>query len=142
MEDILTPSLTYKLNKEWAIFLAAIIGGPIAGAYLIGENYRNLGEPQKVKWIWLLAIAFMAFLFLVDYIPGINQIPPLLYPVLVAGLTQLYVKKYQSAAIRQHIADGGNVYPISRSVIVGVISCILIIGLILGLYMVYTGGKL
>jgi 4-amino-4-deoxy-L-arabinose transferase-like glycosyltransferase len=133
-EDILVPAPPYKLNKEWAIFLATFLGGPLPGAYLAAENFRRLGEPEKVKWTWgiailLLAVVVVGFLF----IPAFSHIPNYILPVIFVVIARMLIKRYQEPAIQKHISEGGQIYTVWRAVLVGLIATVLILGAVFGM---------
>src|SRR4051812_27203146 len=60
-------TITNKVYKESAILIATLFGGPLVAGYLMAENFKQLGEPHKVKktWLWtivcLIAILIHAF---------------------------------------------------------------------------------
>jgi hypothetical protein len=57
-ENILSVPPEFKIYKDRAIFVGTFLGGPLVAGYLSAENYKNLGQQNKVKTAWLIAIIF------------------------------------------------------------------------------------
>jgi D-alanyl-lipoteichoic acid acyltransferase DltB (MBOAT superfamily) len=57
------PLNTGRVYPVSQFFGAAFLGGPLAGAYLVAENYRVLRQPMKAHITWLVAIIVTVFLF-------------------------------------------------------------------------------
>ncbi|HTJ13439.1 MAG TPA: hypothetical protein VL547_15500 [Dinghuibacter sp.] len=135
MEDhLLSLAPPYKLNREWAIFLATFLGGPLPGAFLMAENFRNLGQPEKAKWTWAVAVVLILFLLLLGYIPVLNQIPGYLYTIISLVIARFFSRKFQSAAIKQHIDDGGVLYPVGRALLAALVGIVIVVGISVGCY--------
>jgi choline-glycine betaine transporter len=133
-EQVLLLTPTYKLNREWAIFLATFLGGPLAGAFLMAENFKNLSQPERVKWTWGIGISVCILLICIGYIPALDRIPTPFYSVLSVALAQQFVRRYQGPAIRQHVEDGGNLYPMGRAIVAGLVGIAVVVGIIVALY--------
>jgi hypothetical protein len=130
-ETILSSVPDYKLYKDRAIYVGTFLGGPLAGGYLIAENFKKLGQPEKVKSTWMIAIAVAALLLVVVFlVPGFEKVPPYIIPIFYALAAQGLMKKYQLDALTAHVQKGGNVYSIWRAVLVGLIGCAILVGIV------------
>jgi len=125
--DLLSQPPAYKLNKENAAFIAAFIGGPLGGGYLIAENFKLLGQPEKVKITWLITIGATILIFGgVLYIPALEKIPRLIIPLAYSYATLVLTKTYQGQDIKTHAATGGVYYSMWRAALVGLIGLVVV----------------
>ena len=140
MEENLLPVIpTFKLYKENAIYVGTFLGGPLVAGYLMAENFKQLGQQEKVKTTWIIGIAASIVIFGGAFlIPNIEKVPNYVIPLIYLGITQFFVKKYQSAAIKTHIETGGSMYSIWRAVLVGFIGLIIIAAIIIGIILLTT----
>lgn len=138
-ENILVPAPEYKLNKEWAIFLAAFLGGPLSGGFLMAENFRQLGESSKARITIVLSVVGFLFLFFLPIVPGMEKVPP--YAIAVASLIAIrsLVKFYQEKQIRAHIETGGRTYSILRAIVAGLLSLAMYLSILFYLYTRHLG---
>ena len=121
-EDILTLPPDFKLYKDRAIFVGTFMGGPLVAGYLAAENFKRLGEKTGARTAWVIAIIATIIIFgAIFLIPDINKVPRLIIPLAYTAFAQMLVGKYQGAAIKKHIADGGQTYSVWRAVWVGLI---------------------
>lgn len=134
MEDSLfAPTVTNRVHKEAAIQIGAFLGGPLVAGYLIAHNFRQLGEPEKVRKTWLWAIVF--FIVLVVLAVTVPQsVPPIVFAAVNAGVAHLFVQRYQSTRIKAHLEAGGPVYKTWRAALIGLVcSGVLILLILIGL---------
>jgi len=54
-------NLDEPIYDKIQIQIAAFFGGPIAITYIIGKNYKNLGQPSKAKATWLFGYLISIF---------------------------------------------------------------------------------
>lgn len=119
MNDLLDETGNLKLLfKENPIWLATLLGGPIAGAYFIARNFKETGELKLVGKTWLIAglltltnvgllalSAYFAFVLLTA-IPLGNM-----------ALANILVTKFQQPFIEQHEREKGHFRPNSQTVL-------------------------
>jgi hypothetical protein len=41
-----------KIYREQAVWSAIMGGGPLVGGYILIQNYKTFGEPEKAKEVW------------------------------------------------------------------------------------------
>lgn len=117
-----------KIYKDKAFWLGTFLGGPLVAGYLFSENFKALGQPQKVKPTWIIAIISTIVIFggifmIPDNINIPNQIIPIAYTAIAFGL----FKKYQEANTIEHLRRGGLVYSWGRVLAVGIIGLLITI---------------
>ncbi len=62
--EILNTNLENQIYKKGHLQLAAFFGGPLTTVYIIAENYKQLGHPEKIKRTWIIGVV-LCILFLV-----------------------------------------------------------------------------
>ena len=130
-ENLLPIPPDFKLYKDRAIFVGTFLGGPIVAGYLSAENFKKLGQPDKVKKTWTIAIIVTIVIFGgVFLIPDIEKIPRYIIPILYASIAQYLVQKFQGDVIKSHIENGGQVYSIWRAVWIGAVGAVLLVGIL------------
>lgn len=130
-ENVLLLSPEFKLYKDRAVYLGTFIGGPLVAGYLIAENYKQLGQQEKAKKTWIIAIIATIIIFGgVFLIPGIEKIPNYLIPLIYTGIASYLVQHFQGKQIKSHVEQGGQLYSIWRAVLAGVIGLAIIIAII------------
>jgi 4-amino-4-deoxy-L-arabinose transferase-like glycosyltransferase len=120
----------YKLYTDRSIAIATFLGGPLAGGYLAADNFKQLGQTDKVRKTWALSIAVtLLIVAALILIPDNPKIPPYILPLLYTALAQVLVQKYQRGALLNHIEEGGQLYSIWRAVWISIVAALAIIAL-------------
>jgi hypothetical protein len=122
--DDTTPAV--KLYKDRAFWVGTFLGGPLVAGYLFSENFKVLGEPEKVKPTWIITIIVTIIIFsgvflIPDNINIPNQIIPIAYTAIAFGL----FKKYQEEKTLEHINQGGLIHNWGRVIGVGIIGILI-----------------
>ncbi len=118
-----------KVYKESAIWVGTFLGGPLAAGYFFSENFKALGEQQKVKPTWVVTIIAIIIIFggiflIPEHITIPNQIIPITYTALAFGI----FKRFQEKSINEHVDKGGKIH--SWGKIIGVAVVGLLVSLI------------
>jgi hypothetical protein len=133
-EDLLVAPPEFKLYKDNAIWVGTFIGGPLVAGYLVAENFKQLGQPDKSRTSWIIAIlSTLAILGALFLIPGIEKIPRYIIPLTYTLIARLLVQQYQGEAIKSHISQGGPTYSSWRAVWIGLVGGILLAAVLLGI---------
>jgi hypothetical protein len=130
-ENIFPDRPTCKLHTENAIRIATFLGGPLVAGYLIANNYKELGETEKVKTTWMITVtATIVVIVLAYFLPEGTPKPllPLAYSVVVYYLVQ----KLQGAKIKAHVAAGGQMWSIWNAVLAGIVGLLIIVAILFG----------
>jgi hypothetical protein len=111
----------------WIIF-STCIGGPLAGCYLISENFKNFGNKDLARKILIIGIISTILLFgSIAYLIVENimvEFPNSLIPVIYTTIIYVYLKIYQEKSIVKHIEKGGLKYSGWKSTGIGIMSFI------------------
>jgi len=101
---------TEKIYKDREIWVATLLGGTLAAGYMVAQNFRALGETDKVRKTWIVTIAATAFiLFASFFAPYLDRLPHFLFPLVCAGIIVVLAQMYQGEQIRRHIRAGGRI---------------------------------
>jgi hypothetical protein len=131
-ESLLTPPPDFKLYKENSIYPATFLGGPLAAGYIAAENFKHLGNQQKVKTTWVITVlATIAIFAGVFLIPNIEKIPNYLIPLIYTAIAQFIIRQVQGNLIKEHIAKGVQVYSIWRALLIGLVGLAITVAIFL-----------
>ena len=105
--------------------LATFLGGPLASVYILAENFRLLGYPQKVQRTWIRGV-FVCGVFIVGAVilTSSSKSPSFLIPLISILVGTAIMQSWQGEDIQQHINSGGPVYPVWRAVVIGLVSLV------------------
>ena len=133
-ENLLSLPPDFKLYKDRAVYVGTFLGGPLVAGYLFAENFKRLGQQDKAKSAWLIAIiSTIVIIGIVFFIPNIEKIPSYIIPIIYGGIAQFLVQKNQGAAIKSHIENGGQVYSVWRAVWIGLVGAAILFAIILAI---------
>jgi chromate transport protein ChrA len=153
--NITEPADQSELEKTWdpdekiysanAIRLAAFLGGPMAGAYMLSENYKTFGEYKKGRttiWVSLiLLIVLFVILLLIPESENTKSINRLAGPFTFLILASLAVRYLQKDKIDEYASKDGKFYKGGRSLLIVLVSAAfsVIMGVILVFLLSWTG---
>ena len=130
-ENLLPVQPTFKLYKDRAIYVGTFLGGPLVAGYLAAENFKQLGQTNKVKTTWIIAICATVVIFGgVFLIPIMEKIPNYIIPLIYTAIAQFLVQKFQGAAIKTHIETGGQTFSTWRAVWIGLVGLVILVAII------------
>ena len=143
MPDEMIPlSFEKPIYKNLHIHLATLIGGPLGTTWLLAENFKKLGHPEKVRKTWIWGILALIFLLVLSFlIPDDWKIPNFVFPVICLGIASQVTKTTQGPAIQQHLSEGGAIYSLWRAFGIGLI-CLLITLVVVVAILFFTGHPL
>jgi hypothetical protein len=125
-DEILDVNLEKPIYKKSHIQLATFFGGPLAIVYILSENFKQLGYPEKVKKTWIFGIAFCILFFAAVFIINSSgKSPNFLIPLISILIGTAIIQSWQGEDIKHHIEQGGPVYSIWRALLIGII-CLVI----------------
>lgn len=117
-----------KTYKDYVVYLSTVLGGPLAGAYMIFSNYRVFNDKNKAMFTWLWAAALIAgisllySLFPYEYKGFFLSVFIALFYALIPFYAANY---YQGKQIKNHLSFGGQTKSTGNIVLVVVICGIL-----------------
>jgi hypothetical protein len=118
-----------------AVFLAAFLGSPLAGAVLIASNYRKLGQGGNGILALIVGAAASAGLILMSLK---STQSPAIASIVLFVCTGLAARELQGNAIKTHVAWGGQLFSKWRAVGVAIVTSLVLGGALVG-YLYYTG---
>lgn len=127
-----TSPINYKgrLYKTRSLYLAALLGGPFASAYIISHNFRALGQKKKSIITWLALIILLIIAYGVDLV--VPKFPNYLFGLAALGLSVSAMNKYQDKAVEQYVEEGHIPYSNWRGLTIGLLSLSIILLLVFG----------
>jgi len=124
--DILPVPPEYKINIEKGILIATFIGGPIAGAILIAENFNRFGKETSARNTWVFTIlGIVLFTITLFYTRILEILSPITLPFLYTGVISLCYYYFQDKLVKTHQANDGPIYTIDRSLLAAFIGLII-----------------
>lgn len=142
-ENLLPVPPNFKLYKDRSIYVGTFLGGPMVAGYLAAQNFKLLGQQEKVKITWTIAtiatVLIFGGLFLV---PDIEKIPSYIIPLIYTGIAQFLVQKYQGTAIKAHIENGGQTYSAWRAVLIGLVGVVILIAIVFAIVLLSNNNEL
>jgi hypothetical protein len=133
-ENLLSIPPSFRLYKDRAIYVGTFLGGPLVAGYLAAENFRQLGEQNKVKTAWAIAIIATIVIFGgIFLVPDIEKIPRYIIPLLYSALAQFLIQKYQGPTIKAHIDSGGQTYTAWRAAWIGLVGLVVLMAVIIAI---------
>src|SRR5436190_19770410 len=135
-ENIFPDRPTSKLHSENAIRIGTLLGGPLVARYLIADNYKQLGETEKIKITWLIAIIATIAVFVIAYFLPENTPKPIL-PIAYSVSAFFLVQNLQGAKIKSHIASGGQMWSVWNAVLAGIIGLVIIAVIIIAAFFLW-----
>jgi hypothetical protein len=132
------PSAAPRIYKDNSIAIATFLGGPLAGAYLIAENFKAFHDPTKAYTTWLYTIIISVVIFgILFLIPAAENVPNLVFPALFALAAHYVVKHFQGDKLTTHINSGGPVHSGWRVLAVTLISLIVTLLIAVGVALLF-----
>lgn len=130
MVEVENKTENLELYSQRAIGLATFLGGPLAGAYLIRENYLQLNEPKKGKlslWAGIISsiILFAIIFSLPDNIINSNSVPSRFFPMIYTIIMVLLVEQLQGPILKNHKVLGNKFITAWKAVGIALVSCII-----------------
>ncbi len=130
----------YKLYNNRSIYIGTVLGGPLVAGYFAAENFKRLGKPRQAKNSWAIAVAATIILIAaVIYIPGLENVPRYIIPLIYTAIAQIVIGKYQGEAFKAHQAQGGKFFTPWRGLWIGLIGAVILVVIVfILLYLNFT----
>ncbi len=142
-EDILPFDSDKPIYNRIHIQLATFFGGPLAIIYILAENFKQLGQPEKVKRTWLIGIiSLLLIMTLGSFIPDTWKIPTLVFPLIFLSVGAAIMQSVQGNEIKFHTDHGGPVYSLWRAVAVGSVCLLIMLAFLFIVVMIMNKGSI
>jgi hypothetical protein len=123
-----------KLFKSRHIWVGTFIGGPLVATYFIAENFKALGQYDKIQKTWIFGVVFTIILFAALFlIPGTENIPSFIVPLSYTFGAQSYYKQQQEKPIMELIRGGSDFFGWGRVIAIMLIGAVITSGAVLGI---------
>ena len=110
-QPINVPGQKRKIYSIHSMSFATFVGGPLATAYLLAENFKTFGPQDQVMPTWIIATILTVVLFGgILMVPNAEKIPNQLIPLINALIAYFVVTRTQGEKIKAHIAEAGAVF--------------------------------
>jgi len=110
--------------------LAAFLGSPLAGAWILGANYAALGRPaERTKALVVGFIATVALLVLSLALP--ENIPNSILPIAYTFALREYAKRVQGKDVERVLAGGGAKHSGWRAAGIGLLCLAVLVALMI-----------
>ncbi len=124
-EEIIQSNLEKPVYRKIHLQLAAFFGGPLAIVYILAENFKQFGETARVKKTWVIGIGLCLLFFIgVAYLSTAKKIPNLIVPLISILIGTAIMQSWQGADIKIHSEAGGRIFPLTRALLIGVLSLV------------------
>lgn len=133
-EDLLEYIPDKSVFTTRIIVISTFFGGFIAGSYMIYQNFKIFGDQKKAVATIIISILVMLGILATTFVPVLEQIPGLVYTLLITLTTSLLTQKYQADLILKHIQADGKVHSAGRAVLICVITLLIMAAFVLGAY--------
>lgn len=126
-----------KIYKDKQVWAGTFIGGPLVAGYLIAENFKALGDKDKVWRTWMIAVAATLLLIVISFsAPNIERVPNFVLPLLYTGIAFLLMRIFQGEKIVNHLRAGGKIHSWWRALGVSLFGMVVFSVLLFGTYFV------
>jgi FlaA1/EpsC-like NDP-sugar epimerase len=137
-EEISKPS--YKIYKPAIIGACTFLGGPLAGAYMISENFFAFGQRRNFWLTWASTVLLMiVFSFIHVLLESWGIQLSLLILFLYAGISTLITSRLQAEDLFRHAESNGEYFSIINALGVSLVSAIVNLLLVIGLIELLQG---
>jgi len=133
-QTIFTETLTRKLYSQKAVMIGTLLGGPLAGGYLLAKNYKALNQPEKIGRTWIFSIIAFALLMVLAFIVP-EQVPGFVYFFLYAWMGHFAAQKLQGSFLQKHASEGGVFYSNWKAAGIGIIVALVFVLIVLAAFL-------
>jgi hypothetical protein len=126
MEDeLIHANLEKPIYRKIHLLLATFFGGPLAIVYILAENFKQFGEAGRVRKTWIIGIGLCLLFFIgVAYMASSKRIPNLIIPLISILTGTAIMQSWQGSDIQLHSDAGGRIHPLTRALLVGILSLV------------------
>lgn len=117
-----------KIYSMRSIWIGTFLGGPLTTGYLVSENFKALGQRDKVGITWVVAIFATVTIFGgIFLVPQPEQIPTHLIPLVYSGIAYYIINRVQGERINAYMRESGTAFSAWRSAGIGLICAVITI---------------
>ncbi|HMI79031.1 MAG TPA: hypothetical protein VK484_09555 [Ferruginibacter sp.] len=133
-EDLLENISDTQVYTTRTIVISTFFGGLIAGSYMIYQNFKAFGDQRKAGTTIVITVLVMLLLIASTFVPVLEQIPGIIYGIVITMVVSLLTQKYQADLILKHIKADGKIHTGGRAVLICVVALLIMAAFIFGAY--------
>lgn len=133
-EDLLEDISDKQVYTIRTIVISTFFGGLIAGSYMIYKNFKVFGDQRKASTTIVITVLVMILLVASTFVPVLEQVPGIIYSIVITLAVSLLTQKYQTDLILKHIKADGKIHTAGRAVLICVIALLIMASFIFGAY--------
>ena len=133
-EDLLENIPDRQVYSTRTIVISTFFGGLIAGSYMIYQNFKVFGDQRKASTTIVITVLIMILLVISTFVPVLEQIPGIIYSIVITMVASLLTQKHQSDLIVKHINAEGKIHTTGRAVLICVIALLIMAAFVFGAY--------
>ena len=100
-----------KVYHIHAIWIGALIGGPLVAGYFLAKNFNTFNEISAANASKMLSLIFtLIILTLIYLLNDYINIPRSLWSILYSAIAIMIFKYYQEKKVNEHLQNGGFTY--------------------------------
>jgi hypothetical protein len=131
-----------KIFSRLAILVSTFLAGPMAGGYMMAENFKAFGERRRAMWSLIISILGTVLLTtVVNLIPFVDKVPPVAFSAAAFVVIHQMINYYLAERMEAHFQAGGEKAGIGKIILVCVIAGILTVGLAVVGYFYFTPSR-
>ena len=129
----------FKLYSQGGILLATALGSALAGAILLSQNFKRLGQPDSARNTIILGLVTLGAVLLAIFVePQSVELPEVLYQVVQVGVVYLYVRWTQADILDEHGRIGGEYYSNWRAAGISIVVAAIVFAVGFGLFLILS----
>lgn len=119
------------MYKDKAISVGTFLGGPLVSGYFFAENFKAIGQSDKITKTWIIAILTTIVVFGTAFlIPENSRFPRFLIPAIYTAIASGLFKKYQEPDILNEIEGTVEYHHWGRTIGVSLIGLVITLAII------------
>lgn len=121
-----------KVTTPAEIYVATLIGGPIAAGYLISENFKTIGSKTESKiTIFAFTVLSVIFFLFAAFNPELFQRFIFILTIVNCTIAYAFVYMFQKIDIQAYLSSGGLPHKWTRTLVVSLISLFITFALLI-----------
>jgi hypothetical protein len=128
-----------KVYSPQQVAIATVLGAPLAGSFLLAQNFRVLGKRREQRWTLVCGLAATVVLLAIAFVLP-EKFPKGLIPMLYTITLRQTAIQLQGNAIRPHL-EAGHKQSWWRVIAIGVAGLAFFVAVFLVLILASLGGE-
>jgi hypothetical protein len=130
--------ISVTLYKPMATGLATFFGSPLAGAYVLTYNLKQLGRARETANVWLIAVGLFAACTLLAFMLP-ESVPGLPFTIVQLLVMSWLSKRYIAGELARHQEKDGAFYSNWRAFGIAVLFVLAILAVMVPVILIFEG---